>query len=1246
MLFYSAQTTPGSSKPVVRRPFGDIKISYCQIFQRKVPDDAYYDRVDGYHLTLELLNAGRARVNNSDLYLNFDRTNKVIYVVPNATNFDSRREFEPIKLNYFIRFQNKAGTFDDDPFTLDITGVTITKKFEIDLTMNILGENIGRSDVELLYSFFSNLFKLYDKTNPRNSYYGPKDPNQILITYYAHIPDQQQLQVKYQNCTLKINEFCEVEKINQIEDIIILNGTSKGYEFKNASKSFQQEMKNHFNIKKITTKKYGVCDLKISTMASTGNQAIDDLFNDNQITNQYPGINKTLIPVNKLIVIERGYVIYKIVKNFIVPVSKKHWTNFIFENGQWYNYAVFTKKAYDESYTPNFYNNKNAIVTRFRIIDNLGKGKVNGQVRFWVTGSPPNNYYYFKMRFNNFRLVSYSSEYFSGYIHEYSVVNMYYFGDALAKVLGSKFKIYIIDFDFTQGNSGMVSWGLSVDENSRCDFSLITELQNVVYSDISNQIISRTFSQKFSSSSYAVSLNIESLTEVYQGPCKKEKPKLVNELNPLSVTFCGIYEYIIPVNTFQDNLDTPNQLKYQLLDKNMQNLELDSWITFKQLTRTVSVLLPNQLTSSQLAARNLFKVQVTNSHGLTAETDFYVEIQGGKRSITYSIQIQGFYKDMTLNPFFPISYSITNYLRTNGKNFQLILSSTTSQGLSILSFTTCTFDTTKCDLNDIQNYKLQFFDEKDQVRPNFKFLVENYYTNVVITSIYDGVCKENQAPKVGNRFSPIIVNSYQTIIYRIPENTFSDLEEGNTRNLIVKFSISPSSETIPEWISYNEYTQEFTFVAYHGGTNKEGYFLAAYDIRGEAAVYNFEIENKFSTRISHRVHMEVKLINNTIQKSFISIYAKLRSSIIQYFSDTIDTVEYISLTYPSSTYVIQWTNRTILNSVCESEKLKYMQEKMFELGKPDLEFKSALSRDGFSLEDLSFSFDGICIERPTVKVPIPELQISYCGYLRYEIPEDTFYDPVDGETRNLELTLTNLDSSNVNLEWLHFDSTLQTLFAILISQKNLANLKYEFKLHASTKRGEKNSTIVIILINGVPMKTKTAVSLDFDVNISPPIYESVALIKFLERFSQIYQIPSNNLHIYSLGEAGNNEWYSITVQECNVKNCSLEKLRNTKQDVFDDLSKQALFEPEFTIDSDIVKESRLDCGSNAPPLPGRNMSLTVKKCQTFSYTISLEAFFDEEGSENLRYVIPKINGLPFNFETSWIQMEKMTINGM
>ena len=1199
------------------------------------------------------MNAGRARVNNSDLYLNFDRANKVIYVVPNATSFDFTKEFEPIKLNYFIRFQNKAGTFDDDPFTLDITGITITKKFEIDVTMNILGENIGKSDVELLYSFFSNLFRLYDKTNPQNSYYGPKDPNQVLVTYYAHVPDQQQLQVKYQNCTLKINEFCEVEKINQIEDVIILNGTSKGYEFKNASKSFQQEMKNYFNIKKITTKKFGVCDLKIAEIASTGFKAIADLFNDNLITNQYPGINKTLIPANKLVVIERGYVIYKIVKgvivdSFVIPtsdVSKKHCTNFIFENGQWYNYAVFTSKAYEESFKAKP-NNKNAIVTILRIIDNLGKGKVTSQVQFTVTGSPPNIYYYFDMRFNNFRLVSYSSEYFSGYIHEYLVVNMYYFGDALAKVLGSKFKIYIIDFDFIQGNRGMVSWGLRVDENSRCDFNLIAELQNVVYSDISSQIISRAFSEKFSSGSYAVSLNIETLTEVYQGRCKKEKPKLVNELNPLSVTFCGIYEYMIPINTFQDNFDEPNELKYQLLDENMQSLKLDLWITFKQSTRTISVLLPNQLTSSQLATRNLFKVQVTNSHGLKAETDFYVNIQEGKRSITYSIQIQGYYKDMTLNPFFPISFLVTSYLRTNGKNFQLILSSTTSQGLSLLSFTTCTFDSTKCDLNDIQNYKLQFFDEKDQVRANFKFLVENYYTNVVITSIYDGVCKENQAPKVVNRFSPIIVNSYQTIIYRIPENTFLDLEEGNARNLIVKFSISPSSEIIPEWISYNEYRQEFTFVAYHDGTNKEGYFLAAYDIRGEAAVYDFKIENNFSTRISHRVHMKVKLINNTIQKSFISIYAKIRSSIIQYFSDTIDTVEYISLSYPSSTYIIQWTNRTILNNICESEKLKYMQEKMFELGKPDLEFKSAFKRNGFSLEDLSFSFDGICIERPIVKEPIPKLQISYCGYLRYEIPKNTFLDPVDGGRRNLTLTLTNLDDSKINLEWLHFDSTKQTLFAILASQKNLANLKYEFKLNANTKRGEKNSTILTILINGVPMKAKTAISLDFDVNISPPIYESVALITFLERFSQIYQVPSNNLHIYSLGEAGNNEWYSITMQECNVKNCSLEKLRNTKQDVFDDPTKQALFEPEFTIDSDIVKESKLDCGPNEPPLPGRNLSLGVKKCQTFSYTISLEAFFDEEGSENLRYVIPKINGLPFNFERSWIQMEKMTINGM
>jgi len=67
-----------------------------------------------------------------------------------------------------------------------------------------------------------------------------------------------------------------------------------------------------------------------------------------------------------------------------------------------------------------------------------------------------------------------------------------------------------------------------------------------------------------------------------------------------------------------------------------------------------------------------------------------------------------------------------------------------------------------------------------------------------------------------------------------------------------------------------------------------------------------------------------------------------------------------------------------------------------------------------------------------VKNPVPPLHVRRCGFLRYTIPADTFTDVVDGDTRNLELSLYNSSRGELTEnDWVSFDTKNQTLYAVL-----------------------------------------------------------------------------------------------------------------------------------------------------------------------------------------------------------------------
>ena len=90
---------------------------------------------------------------------------------------------------------------------------------------------------------------------------------------------------------------------------------------------------------------------------------------------------------------------------------------------------------------------------------------------------------------------------------------------------------------------------------------------------------------------------------------------------------------------------------------------------------------------------------------------------------------------------------------------------------------------------------------------------------------------------------------------------------------------------------------------------------------------------------------------------------------------------------------------------------------------------------------------------PILQHPIDVISTVQGDVLMFQIPPDTFYDPEDGFTHDLQLTLLTVDNDPVSTsDWLQLDSSRGILFGVPLDS-NLTSTRNEYLLSATDSEG-------------------------------------------------------------------------------------------------------------------------------------------------------------------------------------------------
>lgn len=71
--------------------------------------------------------------------------------------------------------------------------------------------------------------------------------------------------------------------------------------------------------------------------------------------------------------------------------------------------------------------------------------------------------------------------------------------------------------------------------------------------------------------------------------------------------------------------------------------------------------------------------------------------------------------------------------------------------------------------------------------------------------------------------------------------------------------------------------------------------------------------------------------------------------------------------------------------------------------------------------------------------------------MRIKLPKKTFWDPEDGNTRNLTVDIYNDDFQPFTIPWLRYDPKIQTLYALPYDDNDIGY--YKLKIVATDSKG-------------------------------------------------------------------------------------------------------------------------------------------------------------------------------------------------
>lgn len=400
----------------------------------------------------------------------------------------------------------------------------------------------------------------------------------------------------------------------------------------------------------------------------------------------------------------------------------------------------------------------------------------------------------------------------------------------------------------------------------------------------------------------------------------------------------------------------------------------------------------------------------------------------------------------------------------------------------------------------------------------------------------------NFPPRQDKRLKKIPVTAGKPLSYIIPPSTFSDLEDGDTRNLRLSLYLQGAPLKSSHWLQFNPNTQEVYGLPLENDISTWTYDLIAADREGLNVTDRLDIhvqQHKLSRSVNHEFSVYLRIDKRSEFPTDVDWELKVIRSIAELYGDS-DTkhITVRSIDILKEQAIFTWTNDSLPRSPdCPREYITDLLRMLVDRnGEPSSALKEVLAPE-IRVKRVVHQGIGQCEdmnrpEPPKVSTQEPKsnfppmsrnqvdlINATVGQLLVFKVPEDTFYDLEDGSARNLRMSLLTIERTPIPAhEWLQFDSKNQEFYGV--PMRSDVGRK-EYQLVVTDKEDASTTDGLVVVVYPAPMMHHTVeFSMTLDIPYDSFAHSALQKRNFIEKLRDLYQDKDTNsisLHSISNG---------------------------------------------------------------------------------------------------------------------------------
>ncbi|CAH0590361.1 unnamed protein product [Chrysodeixis includens] len=416
----------------------------------------------------------------------------------------------------------------------------------------------------------------------------------------------------------------------------------------------------------------------------------------------------------------------------------------------------------------------------------------------------------------------------------------------------------------------------------------------------------------------------------------------------------------------------------------------------------------------------------------------------------------------------------------------------------------------------------------------------------------------NQPPTLKHHMKKLAITAGKAFRYIIPADLFTDPEEGSNLTFTMY-----EAESVPlsnnSWIQFIPAAREVYGLPLEAHVSRWNFIVEAQDSEGLVARGPLDItvqQHKSGRTINHQFVMEFKLLkeyNNAIDWQIRAL-----EGIVNLFRDTdMDHLTVLNTTQNGDMCEFVWTNDTLpkdpacpmddinrLMKIMESSTPGSASASLTRAMQPELKVSGVLWRGAGRCAAPPAATRAPDTYPPVTRNQVDHLTATVSHLFVYKVPEDTFFDPEDGDTRNLALSLRYSDRTELPAgHWLQFDAKNQEFYG-LPAPSDEGSVSYQLIAEDSSKKSAYDSLIVEVA-KAPTIRPTVEFQMTMEYSFAKLAYDANNKRKVVEKLAALFgQKETDNIRIQSIT---NNPttiiWYntSLPMDRCPKK--EIEELR-------------------------------------------------------------------------------------------------------